>query len=57
MRHPLANSYVILRLKLRTGPSSPPAASRTKCRAATWAWMVAAPEAWLPKSSPQGRGF
>ena len=28
-------------LNLRTGPSSPLAASRTKCRSATWAWMAA----------------
>ena len=31
----------IRRLNLRTGPSSPSAASRTKCRSATWAWMAA----------------
>src|ERR1035441_7753296 len=28
------------RLNLRTGPSSPSAASRTRCRSATWAWMA-----------------
>src|ERR1035437_7953317 len=28
------------RLSLRTGPSSPSAASRTRCRSATWAWMA-----------------
>jgi hypothetical protein len=35
---PHVGSYVME--NLRTGPSSPSAASRTKCRSATWAWMT-----------------
>ena len=35
---PHVGSYVIME-NLRTGPSSP-AASRTRCRSATWAWMA-----------------
>jgi hypothetical protein len=36
-RHENTKAYI----DLRTGPSSPSAESRTRCRWATWAWMAA----------------